>query len=613
MPNHLEHYYELELEAVRRLAAEFARGRPKIAGRLEIDPDVGESDDPHVERLLEAFAFLTARIRHKLDDELPEITDALLNVLYPHYLAPVPSMAVVQFQLDPHQGQIAGGLEVPRGTKLYSREVRGLPCRFRTTSPATLWPIELSDVSFQRAPFGETIRLPSHIREPEALLRLELRCLGGLKFPQVQMDELRLFLSGDNRTVHQLHELLLKDVRQVVAGTPASPRESLVLTASCLKPVGFSPDDSMLPYGSQSFSGYRLLTEYFGFPEKFQFVDITGLSAARTRAMGDRLEILFLLDEADASLESRVDRKSIRLGCAPIVNLFEQRTDPIRISHTKSEYRVIPDVRHAARMEVYSITDVESVDVRTNRAVQYSPFFSYQHGDERRTSDAFWHMRRAQSLRAGDAGTDVHLSLVDLDFNPKSPACEELLVSTLCTNRDLAGELRQSGGQSWDFQVEGKLPVRRIEPIVMPTAPRRLPLSENYWRLVSHLSLNHLSITDGASGADALREILRLYDYSDSPVTQQQISGVLSVSSRRRTARVTDGFHSGFARGIEITVELDPERFAGRGLYLFSSVLDRFLPLYASINSFTCLVTRLKGQREPYKIWPIRIGERTLL
>lgn len=216
-------------------------------------------------------------------------------------------------------------------------------------------------------------------------------------------------------------------------------------------------------------------------------------------------------------------------------------------------------------------------------------------------------------MRAGDSGSEVYLSLVDMSFDPKLLPDEVLTISTTCTNRNLPGEIRAAGGESWSFQLEGQAPLRKIVPVVSPTSPERLPFSENRWRLISHLALNHLSIVDHQTGAEALKEILKLYDYGRTRVSAQHISGILSVSSRRKTARLSDGLMSGFCRGIEVTLEFDPEKYTGTGLYLFASVLDRFIGLYTSMNSFTRLVTKLQDDEEPFKRWPYRAGEQIVI
>ncbi|MCH7687500.1 MAG: type VI secretion system baseplate subunit TssF, partial [Planctomycetes bacterium] len=591
MSDQIESLYERELYYIRTLAAEFAQERPKIADRLNLEQQTGVSDDPHVERLIEAFAFLTARVRLKLDDEFPEITDALLNILYPHYLSPIPSMSVVQFHPNPEQSQLTEGHTIPSGSSLYSREIEGVPCRFQTSYPVSLWPLLLTEAQYQTVPFGSGVNLPAGLKDVEAMVRLNLKTNEGITFSDLKLDRLRFFLSGDEQTIHQVYELLFNHVSHVVLSpVDASPGQPpIVLSADCLKPVGFGREEGLLPYGNQSFMGYRLLTEYFTFPSKFMFVDVTGLEAVCRESFGDRLELFFLFDREDSGLETRVDADLFRLGCCPIVNLFKHLAEPIRLTQTKTEYHVIPDVRHVNSMEVYSVDSVASTDLNSGKTVEYRPFHSMQHGTDSEQSPAYWYAHRRASMRAGDSGSEVYLSLVDMSFDPKLLPDEVLTISTTCTNRNLPGEIRAAGGESWSFQLEGQAPLRKIVPVVSPTSPERLPFSENRWRLISHLALNHLSIVDHQTGAEALKEILKLYDYGRTRVSAQHISGILSVSSRRKTARLSDGLMSGFCRGIEVTMEFDPEKYTGTGLYLFASVLDRFVGLYTSMNSFTLI------------------------
>jgi type VI secretion system protein ImpG len=274
---------------------------------------------------------------------------------------------------------------------------------------------------------------------------------------------------------------------------------------------------------------------------------------------------------------------------------------------------VVPDVRHPDAMEVYAIDRVFSTNPELRQTVEYRPFYSFRHTEEERANQVYWHARRRPSLRQGDSGTELYLALADADFNPRLPAAEVLSLETTCTNRNLPGELRVAGGASWQFQLEGQSPLKSIVPLVPPTITTRLPFAQNRWRLISHLGLNHLSITGAGDGAAALREILTLYDYGDSKVSAQHIAGIVGVNSRRVVAPVRDGVGHGFCRAVEITVEFDEDRYAGSGVFLFAAVLERFLTLYASLNSATRLVARTKQSASPLKRWPFRIGDRTLL
>jgi type VI secretion system protein ImpG len=602
MADELLTYYERELSFLRQLGAEYAAKYPKIAGRLLLEGD--KCEDPHVERLIEAFAFLAARVRHKIDDEFPEITEAFLNVVYPHYLNPVPSSAIVQLVLDPEQGKLTTGYRIERGTMLYSQPVDGHACRFQTSYPVTLWPIEVA-----AAQVDTTARLGLSARGA-AVIRLELRSLGGTSFPTLQLEDLRFYLHGESRLVYALYELLFNNVREVrlhPAGSSGG-RGTVVLPPECLQPVGFGTDEGMLPYSHRSFLGYRLLQEYFALPEKFLFVDLVGLGGAR-QAAKDRLEVLIVLDRTPR-FEQPMSADTFRLGCTPIVNLFEQLAEPIRLDQAQTEYRVVPDVRRQQATEVYTVDTVASTNPDTQETVQFEPFYSIRHAARGRDGRAYWYTTRRPSHRKLDTGTEVFLSLVDLDFKPTLPAADTLSVRIMCTNRDLPAKL-PFGGERSDFALEGAAPLARIRCLTKPREALRPPLrSGAQWRLISHLSLNYLSIADNAH---ALQEILGLYDFSGSAVVQQQIGGIIGLRSRRIVARPGSLPWNGFCRGIEVTMEFDEEQYVGSGLFVFASVLERFFGLYTSLNSFVQTIAMTKQRGEPLHRWPPRAGSQILL
>jgi type VI secretion system protein ImpG len=610
----LENEYENELAAIRHLAKDFAREHPAVASRLILSDDTGLSQDPHVERLIEAFAFLTARLQIKLKDEFPELVDALLGMLYPHYLAPIPSMAIAQLHLDAAQSSLTTGLPIARGTELISREIAGIPCRFRTTAPVTVWPAQVARARYQSSPFGAEIVPPPESREAEAALRIELRGTSSAPLTKLGIGELRFFLSGDQPTTHQLYELLFNHVTSVQVRLPqvAPAKGTAALPASAVRPVGFEEDEGMLPYSPRSFPGYRLLTEYFAFPQKFLFFDLAGLECLAQMPQQQELELIFFLNRAAPQLESRVSSDTFRLSCAPIVNLFPKLAEPIRLTRMKTQYLVVPDVRRSQAMEVYSIDEVESVHPDTKEEIRYQPFHALADKADIQGDDAFWHHQRQPAPSVADPGTDVYLTMVDSHFEPTLPATEIVSVRTTCTNRNLPADVQKTGSVDWQFQLAGQSPIRRITTPVDPTPALRLRGATSRWRLMSHLSLNHLSITGGPDGAAALRELLRLYDYLGSSSTAQQIEGLFSVSSSRGIAPIREGHTRGFCRGLDVTVTFDDEKYPGTGFYLLASVLDRFLGQYASINSFTRLLARSRQREYWEKRWAPRTGNLSL-
>ncbi|MGA9389774.1 MAG: type VI secretion system baseplate subunit TssF [Candidatus Sulfotelmatobacter sp.] len=610
MRNELRDYYESELTFLRQSGAEFAEKYPKIASRLLLEPD--RCEDPHVERMLEAFAFLAARVHLRIDDDFPQITEALLNILYPHYLRPVPSMSITQFHTDPERGKLTSSLKIPKGTILYSRPVEGVPCKFRTCYDTTVWPIKIV-----QAQWTTPDRIRPALRSSEAAaLRVEIECFPDVSFDKLDLETLAFYLNGESAVIHALYELLCKNCVRILVRDPSNPKAGVrELPAKNLQPMGFAEDEDVLPYPRRSFVGYRLLQEYFAFPEKFFFMNLTGLTELKRAGFSSKAEILFLIspfeqDGRHQRLEVAVDAKTLRLACAPIINLFEQTAEPILVDQTRSQYPIVPDARRRQTMEIYSVNEVVSTDAETHETVTYHPLYSERHAVHN-TPPAYWYVTRTASTRKGDEGTDVSLSLVDLSARPMHLDYDTVTVRCTCTNRDLITRL-PFGSENGDFEMTGAAAIKRIVALRKPTRTLRPPLDgQTLWSLISQLSLNYLSIV--GNGKEALQKMLELYDFSDSPEVKKQIGGIISVDSRRHFTRVISEHGIGFARGTRIEMEFDEEQFSGAGAYLFASVLERFFGLYVSMNSFSQLVARSRQRKEPLEEWPPRAGQSVLI
>ncbi|HVN21283.1 MAG TPA: type VI secretion system baseplate subunit TssF [Dongiaceae bacterium] len=610
MRNELREYYESELTFLRQMGAEFADKYPKIASRLLLESD--RCEDPHVERMLEAFALLAARVHLRIDDDFPQITESLLNILYPHYLRPVPSMTVAQFHTDPESGKLTSALKIPKGTVLYSRPVEGVPCKFRTSYDTTLWPFKVS-----QAQWITPDRVRPALRASEAaVFRVELECFPDVSFEKLELDTLSFYLNGESSIVHALYELLCRNCARILVRDPLKPKAPVrELSVRNLRPLGFGENEDVLPYPRRSFLGYRLLQEYFAFPEKFFFMSLKGLAELQRAGFSSKAELLFMIspfeqDGRHQRLEVAVNERTMRLGCAPIINLFSQVAEPILVDQTRYQYPIVPDARRRQTMEIYSVDEVVSTDPETHETVTYHPLYSERHAVQG-TSPAYWYITRSLSNRKGDEGTDVFLSLVDLSSRPTQLDYDTVTVRCTCTNRDLVARL-PFGSEAGDFEMSGSAAVKRIVALHKPTRTLRPPLDgRTLWSLISHLSLNYLSIVD--DGREALQKILELYDFSDSADIKKQIGGIASVSSRRHFTRVASEYGVGFARGTRVEIEFDEEQFSGSGAYLFASVLEKFLGLYTSMNSFTQLVARSRQRREALEEWDPRAGQSALI
>jgi type VI secretion system protein ImpG len=630
----LLNYYERELTYVRKLGAEFARKYPRVAGRLLLEPD--HCEDPHVERLLEGFALLAARVHLKLDDDFPEISTALLETLYPHYIRPVPAMSVVQFQLDP-KGKTTTSLQIPKGSALVSNRINGNYCKFRNAYDVTMWPLGVKDCSWRSAEGVQNLIPPGSLESnetrknsPVAILRATLACTpDDLAFSALPIDNLLFYLSGESSVVNALYELLLQDCIAVFARNPLAPNVSPVLLRksnwkpdrirfpqSLFRAVGFEEDEGVLPYSGRSFLGYRLLQEYFSFPEKFFFLELHGLGALRNAQFGSVVELLFLIrrferPERHQMLELGVSAATLKLNCSPIINLFSQVAEPIRLDNTKHEYEVVPDVRRRQATEIFSIERVTGHDSKRQQTIEYEPFYAFRHSFATKSETAFWHASRRASEIDDDAPTQIFLSLVNRSGEPGSPNADSVSVRCICTNANLPSRL-PIGAENGDFQLEGFAAVRRVIALRRPTLSQRPPLGKAIlWRLVSHLSLNYLSLVENGKGA--LQEILSLYNFSDSDFLRNQIGGIVSLEAQRHFGIVTSEGGVSLARGTKVEMELDENQFTGGGTYLFSCVLERFLGLYSTLNSFSQLSVRTPQRREALAEWPPRSGSTILV
>ena len=611
MRDDLLEYYERELTYLRQMGAEFAARYPKVASRLQMEPT--KCEDPHVERLLEGFAFLAARVHLKIDDDLPEISQALLELVYPHYVRPIPSVSVVQFSADPEQGKLSTGFQIPRGSRLYSRPVGGTPCKFRTCFDTTLWPVAIESAEWKTP---ERISPPLKTgNEVMSVLRLEVRCFQDVTFDKLELESLRMFLHADAGVAYTLYELMANNCRQIVVRdlTPGAKHPPVTLPGSALRPAGFEENEALLPYPHRSFAGYRLLQEYFAFPQKFLFFDLAGFDRLRKAGFGRAAEVLILISpfehgERQQSLEVSVAAETFRLGCSPAINLFDQTSEPILLDQSRHEYLVVPDARRKASTEPFSIDQVLGVKANAAGTVPYAPLYSYHHES---SAEAYWFATRRPCGWRADGATDVYVSFVDLSGRPASPAEDSITLRLTCFNRDLPSRL-PFGNRDGDFELEGGGPIQKVVALLKPTGVLQPPLGKAlHWRLISQLSLNYLSLVEG--GTSALREILRLYNFGDFPFHERQIQGIVSVESRPTLTQITSEEGVSFVRGRRIEIEFDEEQFAGGGVYLFASLIERFLGQYVAMNSFTILSARTRQRKESFRPWPPRTGSRVLV
>ena len=609
-------HYERELAFLRAHAGEFAKRYPKIAGRLQLSGDVGE--DPHVERLIESFALLSSRIHKRLDDDFPLFTETFLDVLYPHYLRAFPSCSIARFDVGGGAAQMSAAARIERGTMLNSKPVRGVACRFRTTFDVALLPLRLVAAGFRGsvgAPDGSPVP-----RGATTLLSMQFELVSAqATWASLGVDALRIYLDGEGSQVSALREALCgRVVATLVQATPHGPW--LGGGKALPRPVGFAPDEALVDFDARSHHAYRLLTEYFAFPEKFNFVDIELPDALRHSAARS-VTLHFAMqgirsDSDEARLLETVTEKNLLLGCTPVANLFKQRADPIRITHVGERYPVLPDSRRAFAYEVVAVDKVfrvqqtpqgESID-------EFLPFYSLRHDELLKGDGAggrYWYSHRDDSLAESSPGYETEIGIVDIHFDPAAAQTDTLSLDVRATNRDLPS-LLAIGNAGGDLFMEGGSLAREIRLVRKPTPSMRFERGRGaLWRLISHLSLNHLSLSGG--GIDALRELLRLYDLPRSASNRRQIDGVLAIEFKPAHAAMSGNPFVTFVRGTEVRLTVDESNFVGSGLRLFAQVMDHFFGLYVHANSFTQLKIVSARTREELITCPRRSGDSPLL
>ena len=611
MADELLPYYEKELAFIRQLGDEFSKENPKIASRLGINSDTIE--DPHVSRLVESFAYLNARIQHKLDDDFPELSDGILSVLYPHYQRPIPSMSIVEFEADAEQ--LEDSYVIPANTLIETSPFQGETCKFSTSYDTELLPISVKSASLTGRPF--TTPGSDKIRGADSVLKISLKTLSeSLMFSELDFDKVRFYLKGLPQHVNPLYQMLLKGTLQIVVADGIETHKIKTIDRSSIKPVGFEESQGMLPYPESSFLGYRLLTEFFVFPEKFMFIDISGFSEILEGFNSENIDLYVYLSSSDIELEHNINENTFKLGCTPVINLFEQLAEPITLDHTQTEYHLLADVRRPTGYEIYSINEVTGSN-SSGEVKKYYPIYGLNHEQSEQGQSTFWFAQRRNAKSENfsrDEGTDMFLSLIDLDFNPNLPHDYTLSVRTTCSNRDIPAQLPFNNEQPKLQCVEIAPPCSTVRCVTQPSASVRPPLRDlARWRLISHLNLNHLSISGGKDSTKALKELLRLYDFKESSVTRGLIASIVSVEAAPINAPLTIDGRAAMCRGIQIIITLDDSLLTGSSAYLFAQILEHFFAVYCSINSFTRLTVKLHG-KEGYLIkCPPRAGEKILL
>lgn len=616
-------YYNRELTYMREAAGEFAQLHPKIARRLGMQGV--EVADPYVERLIESFCFMSARMNIKLDAEFPRFSQRLLEVVYPNYVAPTPSIAVVQLHPDTQEGDFSKGFSVPRGTAFFGKVPQGetTSCEFRSGQDVMLWPIEIASVQLAGAPPDIPALeryLPPTVRVAGSL-RMRLRVTGELNFSDLKgLDRLPVYLKGDEQVASHLFELLHAGAVASLIGVPDGMADNPhVVTKGALVHEGLDPRQGLLPLDWNTWHGHNLLHEYFACPSRFYFFALQGLAPGLSRIHGKTAEVVVLLTRDTSALRGLVDEHQFALHCTPVINLFDRRTDRIETDTAQTEFHLVLDRSRPMDFEVFSVQEMAAQKSDTTDGLIFRPMFQTLNQDEG-NHGRYFSLRREARLASDSArkygtrtpymGTEVFVSLVDQHEAPYAESLRYLSVKALLTNRDLPRLLPRNGHA--DLGVKDSLPLRAVGLVRAPSQPRApFAQGEMAWRLIRQLNFNHLPLMDmdARQGAQALRDMLRLFVGTDDAVAQRQVDGVIGSRITPVTRRLPGGGPLVYGRGVQCEVTVDEQAFSGVSPYLLGLVLEHYLARHVSINVFT--QTRLESmQRGLVASWPVRTGTR---
>jgi len=608
---------------MREMGNEFSQHFPKIGGRLGMENL--ECADPYVERLLEGFAFLTARVQLKIEEEFPRFCQHLLEMVYPDYLAPLPSMTIVQLQPD-CGSDLAEGFLIERGTSLRSGlgPMMQTSCVYRTSHDVELYPVAVTDADYlgTRAALANLGIKPD--RQVSAGIRIKIEATKGISIADLKMNELPLFLGGSGTVPMTLYEQILAGVCgfSIIAGSKTE-RQVFPLSSRDIQTFGFASNQAMLNFRSRSFEGYRLLREYFAFPERFRFINFTGLQKALGHINGEAFDLVLHLKSRDNDLENVIDKSHFLPFCTPAINLFPKRTDRISLNKKDHEFHLVVDRSRPMDYEIHQVLGVTGYGRHANESQQFLPFYGLKDDHIPAEDAAFFTVQRkprvlsskqhARGSRSSYLGQEVFASLVDANEAPYKTSLSQIGVKTLCSNRDLPMQM-PLGQKSGDFTLDVNAPVDLIRCVAGPTRPISQATTGDFaWRLISHLSLNYLSLIDESpdEGAAALRELLQLYSNGNT-VGERQINGLLKVSAKAVTRRLPIPGPISFGRGLEITLTLDETGFEAGGMYLLGSVLNEFFGKYVSINHMIETVVLREDKTEVAR-WPVKAGLRPQL
>lgn len=593
-------YFEHELSLFNKQSKEFAKKYPKIANRLLMGHDT--VDDPHIERLIQAFSLISARINKKLEDSYSDFTESLLEVVYPDYLKPFPSASIAQFNLGVQANTMSEAVIVAKYSPFMTQKINGIACQFQSTQEVTLLPLQIEEVSFETR---QEVYDDKH-GLLNGCITISFKSLNAnFDYQALLRHPIDLYIDQDASQGTSLWDILSCDVKQ----THISGMQTHKLSGSPFKSLGFEPEQQLLPSHRVSNAASALLKEYFYFPEKFNFLRLNlGQSCPHLRpnSKGFEIRCYFKFDKKNTihlkNLQ-QLSTSSIKLFCTPVVNLFKAAAKPIQVTHRSIYYDLVPDTRALFQHEIYDVLKIIESKQTNNRLVQqeYHPFYALNHY-EQHDEGRYYHIKRDKNMAEFKQGFEYQIMFVE-KHRQDSAGAISMSTSLLCTNRDLPSQI-VFGQNRGDLFGESMAGFSSLSLLKQPTRTARFDYTgEERWRLISLISLNFLSLA--AQDADLMKEYLSLYDITQSLANKLLIEGIVSVATSISSRRIQRLPQPGFVRGTVIDIRINPKNFAGVSIRQFAHLLAHVFGYHASLNSYVeVLISDSATKEEIYRCQP---------
>lgn len=596
-------YYNQELHSIYEDAANFAKTYPKIAKHLNITH--GKIEDPDVALLLEAFAFLTAHIQYKLNDDFPEISEALLSTINDSYLSPVPSCSIIQFNFN---HELSDFYLIPKNTLIETNSDCKEKCKFNTLYPVDLWPIEITNAEINEINFSE---FSNYSKDGKGCIKIRMKYINEKNnFCKIPPQKLRFFINAQEQIANIIYKIIFKNTLVIIIKNPIT-NQTIVLNPNNIKAVGFDTEESLLPNNGKITHEHNLIFEYFTFPEKFLFFEVDGLNEVNLTGMQNEIEIMFVFDEINTELIGKINKNTFKLGCAPIINIFKHIAEPVNLNNQKTRYKIIPDTRlDNEQLEMHTVKNVVLLNT-SGMEIAMHPLYNINY--TRKSSGVnlnyYWYISRRMNTQQN---FEMYISFADMNYEDPELSEGVVYIETLCTNANLPSKLPVGVNTRYLHTVNMQLPLQNIEVLMPFTLSVRPKLRDGArWKIIAHLVTNFLSIGQDDIATDLLKTILIFYNFKNTISAKKNIDSILKVNCKKIVTRVIEKLYGAVCQGIEITIELDSEGFVGNEMFIFGNILDMFFAKYVTINSFSRLIFVVNG--EVYNKWPIRLGKKTLL